>query len=70
MKFTKRGNTEDTWYAELDERQLAEVEFAKLYASQFEHGTDGHNRLLLIAKMAELLDQYQSALKIHNINLP
>jgi hypothetical protein len=44
------------WMKELDDRQRKEVEFARLYAGQFGHGTDGHNRLLLIAKLATLLD--------------
>lgn len=44
------------WTNELDERQCKEIAFARAYATSFSHGTDGHNRLLLIAKMAELLD--------------
>lgn len=39
-----------------DERQQKEIEFASLYAANFSHGTDGHHRLLLIAKMAEFLE--------------
>lgn len=46
-----------TWRDQLDERQRKEVEFASLYAKDFGHGTDGHNRLLLIAKLATLLDE-------------
>jgi hypothetical protein len=41
----------------LSEREQKEVAFAKVYAEQFAHGTAGHNRLLLIARLAELLDQ-------------
>lgn len=44
------------WLDELDERQRKEIEFARMYAQQFGHGTDGHTRLLLLAKMADLLD--------------
>lgn len=44
------------WREELDERQHKELAFAEVYASAFAHGTDGHHRLLLIAKLAHLLD--------------
>jgi hypothetical protein len=46
------------WMNELDERQQKELLFARLYAKDFAHGTDGHHRLLLIAKLAALLDEY------------
>lgn len=45
------------WTDELDDRQRKEVELARVYAARFAHGTDGHGRLLLIAKLAELLDR-------------
>jgi hypothetical protein len=35
----------------LTEREEREVQFSLLYASQFNHGTDGHNAKLLIAKL-------------------
>ena len=44
------------WAEQLDARQLKEIEFARIYAKDFAHGTDGHHRLLLIAKLADLLD--------------
>jgi hypothetical protein len=47
------------WFIKLDERQRHEVRFAQLYADTFSHGTDGHNRLLLIAKMADMLDEQE-----------
>jgi len=47
------------WKSGFDERQLKEIEFCVLYASDFSHGTDGHNAKMIIAKMAELLDCYQ-----------
>ena len=37
-----------------EERELAEIKFALMYAEEFAHGTAGHNRLLLIAKLAHL----------------
>src|SRR5690242_6214769 len=42
--------------AKLDERQRKEVSFARDYSINFNHGTDGHNRLLLIAKLADMVD--------------
>jgi hypothetical protein len=45
------------WLDNLDERQQQEVRFARAYAAQYGHGTDGHHRLVLIAKLAELLDR-------------
>lgn len=40
----------------IDDRQRKEVTFAELYAADFNHGTTGHNQLMLIARLAELLD--------------
>jgi hypothetical protein len=48
------------WRDGLDERQRAEIKLAEWYKLN-PHGTDGHNRLLLIAKMAELLDAKERA---------
>lgn len=44
------------WQSFFDERQLKEIEFDKIYADDFHHGTDGHNARLIIAQMATLLD--------------
>ena len=46
------------WKLLFDERQLKEIEFAHLYAQKFNHGTVGHNLLLLIDKLACWLDRY------------
>lgn len=40
----------------IDDRQRKETAFAELYATEFNHGTTGHNQLMLIARLAELLD--------------
>jgi hypothetical protein len=45
-----------TWRAQLDERQRKQVAFAETYLREFNHGVVGHNDLVLIAKLAELLD--------------
>lgn len=39
-----------------DDRQQKEIRLAQVYAEEFGHGTDGHGRLLLINRLAELLD--------------
>jgi hypothetical protein len=40
----------------VDDRQQKEIEFSKVYADKFGHGTDGHNAKMITAKMAGLLD--------------
>lgn len=45
-----------TWTDELDSRQQKELDFARTYATKYAHGTDGHSRLMLIARLADLLD--------------
>ncbi len=50
------------WEKLLDGRQRAEIAFAKFYARNFHHGTDGHNRLMLIARLADLLDEAHARL--------
>lgn len=51
------------WVKELDDRQRKELDFAAMYANGFSHGTDGHNRLLLIAKLRELLNKAEKQAK-------
>lgn len=46
-----------SWYNLLTEREIREIEFARLYATEFGHGTDGHNRLVLINKLVDILNQ-------------
>lgn len=47
------------WQELLDDREWAEICFARLYKNNFSHGTDGHNRLLLLAKLSYFLDQQE-----------
>lgn len=44
----------------LNARQRSELAFAEVYVTEFNHNTDGHDRLTLIAKLAELLDEYEA----------
>jgi hypothetical protein len=46
------------WKHLFDRRERDEIEFAIHYQQYFHHGTDGHHRLMLIAKFADLLDQH------------
>jgi len=55
-------DTDDWWDAHLDERELKETELAMLYAVEFHHGTDGHNRLMLIAKLTSLVNVYEDVI--------
>lgn len=48
------------WLNNFDERQQKEIEFCVLYLNQFEHGTDGHNAKVIIAKMAIMLSNVES----------
>jgi hypothetical protein len=50
-------NTAGEVEMDLDDRQVAEIEFAKTYAETFHHGTDGHSRLMLIAKLAWFIEE-------------
>jgi hypothetical protein len=45
-----------SWRQMLDERQRKAIAFAETYVRDFNHGTIGHNDLVLIARLAELLD--------------
>lgn len=52
-------DTQSKWEQLLDERQVKEVQFARLYATDFHHGTDGHNRLILINFLSDALDRVE-----------
>lgn len=50
-----------SWVDLFDERQQKEIDFTKVYIEHYNHGTDGHNAKVIIAKMAQLLDQIEVA---------
>lgn len=39
-----------------DDRQIKEMMLAEVYENNFDHGTDGHSRLKLIARMLHFID--------------
>jgi hypothetical protein len=44
------------WTGLLEHRQMQEIEFARVYATKFNHGTSGHMAYMIIAKLAGMLD--------------
>ena len=42
------------------EHDLQEIKFALLYSQDFQHGTDGPNRLPIIARFSQLLEGLES----------
>ncbi len=57
------GIEPEYWKDQLDPRQRSEVEYCRIYAEQFAHGTDGHNMRLLISQLALLLDDAHKQLR-------
>lgn len=54
----KKGLAEPvSWQSHFDERQLKEIDFCRTYARDFRHGATNHNVMLIVAQMADLLDQ-------------
>lgn len=54
---TRQERSPVYWYGQFTQRDQDEIEFARMYAQTFAHGTDGHNRLMVIAKMAAIIDE-------------
>jgi hypothetical protein len=48
----------------LDERQQKQVAFSREYAKNYGHGADGHNNMLIIAKLADELDRVYAVLNL------
>ena len=58
--MTEEYHPIERWMQNLDEREAKEIEFACHYAELYHHGTSGHIRLMLIAKLAHLLNYYDN----------
>lgn len=46
-----------TWMEEFDAREQKSIDHARLYAALYAHGDPGHLHLMIIAKLAALLDR-------------
>ncbi len=46
------------WLDAFEAREQKEIDLARLYAVQYDHGSPGHLHLKIIAKLAALLDQH------------
>ena len=55
-----------TWQEHFTERELKEIEYCKVYQRDFNHGTDGHNIRLIVAKMATILNLRDTVLIADN----
>lgn len=53
----------DWMNVELTERERKEIEFCQVYATQFQHGTDGHNIRMLVAKLVGKIYDLQHQLE-------
>jgi hypothetical protein len=51
------------WRSEMNDRNLQEIALAEFYAKRLGHGTDGHNRLILIAHLSAKLDLYERTIR-------
>ena len=47
------------WRETLDERQRKSIDFAEAYTRYYNHGAVGHNDMILIARLAAILDEQQ-----------
>jgi hypothetical protein len=57
------------WIKEFDPREVEEIRLAYFYA-QSPHGTAGHNRLLLIAKLADRLSTLEDLVNAASVDVP
>ena len=48
----------------LDERERQEVAFCETYVRDYGHGTAGHLERVIIAKLADVLDQVQTRVNV------
>lgn len=51
-----QGQGKAEWRDIYVDRQRRELDLAELYARDFHHGTTGHNQLMLIGSLADLID--------------
>lgn len=59
--LTDMNKPDTEWQKLLSEREILEIHLAIVYASHFHHGTTGHNQLMIIAKLAEMISRAEVA---------
>jgi thiamine pyrophosphate-dependent acetolactate synthase large subunit-like protein len=47
----------------LDDRQIKEIDWARVYEADYNHGTAGHNQLVVIARVTDVAKSTFAALK-------
>lgn len=52
----------------LEEKEWLEIEFCRVYAEEYDHGTSGHVIRKLVAKLADLLEQHYPDEEVENGN--
>ena len=50
----------------LDNRELKEIMFAEEYLENYNHGTSGHIRLVIIAKLAKHIRELEHTIEMNN----
>lgn len=56
-----------TWLEEFDGCEQKSIDAARLYAAQYAHGDPGHLHLLIIAKLAAILDRELLGIKVEYV---
>jgi hypothetical protein len=59
--------TGQKWLEEFDPREQKSIDNARLYATQYSHGDPGHLHLLIIAKLAAILDRELLGIKVEYV---
>lgn len=54
------------WLLRFDSRKRQQIEFSRLYASQFGHGAQGHNDMEIISEMSYILDAFDTVMAEKN----
>lgn len=54
------NDSQGNWRDDLTEKEQSELRLAEYYTIFLHHGTPGHSRLMLIHKLATLIDQKAS----------
>jgi hypothetical protein len=50
------------WTKRFTNREIKEIDFARIYTDNFNHGTDGHRAKIIISKMSNMLNATHAVL--------